>query len=270
MFGLFKKKTVATKWKVIASGVFGASLVVNGLAGSTTLLGGVDTAAVSDKYANLFAPAGFTFVIWAAIYLALIVFLLYIWNIWKIKKPHLKPQDAESILKHFTVISLLNIAWLFAWQYQFLGLSVLIMAALAVTLLLLHKKTASLKLNRQEDYAVKMPFSLYAGWITVAAIANVTTWLVSIGWHGGGIPESGWTVIMLVVGAVVGLTTALKRMDWVYLAVFIWAYIGIAYKHLTVFNGEYLSVLLTLGILLSVLSVFTVLMLTLPSRYLKS
>lgn len=270
MATLFKKRTVSTKWKVIASSAFGLSLIVNGLAGSTTLLGGVDTAAVSDKYANIFAPAGFTFAIWAAIYLSLIGFMLYIWNVWKVEKPQLAPQDAELILKQYTAISLLNIAWLLSWQYEQLGISVILMAGLVVLLLILHNNTASLKLTQQEDYAVKMPFSIYAGWITVAAIANVTTWQVSLGWNGGGIPESAWTVVMLIVGAVVGLATALKRMDWVYLAVFIWAYSGILYKHLTVFSGEHLSVIVTLGVLLSVLSVFTVLLFTLPSRYLKS
>ena len=39
------------------------TVAVNGLAGSTTLLGGVTSADVSDKYPTLVTPAGFTFAI---------------------------------------------------------------------------------------------------------------------------------------------------------------------------------------------------------------
>jgi len=53
------------------------TVIINGLAGSTTLIGGVNTAAISDLYPTLITPAGFTFAIWGVIYFLLGVFVLY-------------------------------------------------------------------------------------------------------------------------------------------------------------------------------------------------
>lgn len=71
MFGLSRKEKVNMTRRIWVAGTFAVMLGVNALAGSTTLLGGHDTAAVSDKNPNLFAPAGFTFAIWGVIYLLL-------------------------------------------------------------------------------------------------------------------------------------------------------------------------------------------------------
>ena len=42
-------------------------------------------------------------------------------------------------------------------------------------------------------------------WITVAAIANITVFLVSIGWNGFGIADFVWTSIILLVGILIGI-----------------------------------------------------------------
>ncbi|HOK28255.1 MAG TPA: hypothetical protein PLI21_04455, partial [Methanomassiliicoccaceae archaeon] len=44
-------------------------LIVNGLAGSTSLIGGKVTSEISDMNPTLVTPAGFTFAIWGIIYL---------------------------------------------------------------------------------------------------------------------------------------------------------------------------------------------------------
>ena len=43
------------------------------------------------------------------------------------------------------------------------------------------------KLDQKEKLFIRLPFSVYFGWITVATIANITTLLVDIGWNGFGI-----------------------------------------------------------------------------------
>lgn len=253
MFGLFKKEKVSTKWKWYATAAFLAALVVNGLAGSSTVINGQNTAAISDKYANLFAPAGFTFAIWGLIYLLLIVFLVRIFGQWVTDKPRVPAKVLNSTLKLFTYTSLLNGAWLLAWQYEVLWLSVLLMIGLLVTLIVLHRDLVMHEKSTSEYIAVQLPFSIYLGWISVATIANITTWLVQIGWNGWGLSDSTWTILVLIVGAVIGVTTAIVRLDWAYLAVFVWAYLGILNKHLTFYDGTYWGVILTLAILMPVL-----------------
>lgn len=253
MFGLFKKKeTVSKEWRWYATAAFLAALVFNGLAGSTTLLNGQNTAAISDKYANLFAPAGFTFAIWGIIYLLLIVFLVRMFGQWVTNKPRVPTKVLNSTLKLFTYTSLLNAAWLLAWQYEVLWLSVLLMIGLLGTLIVLHRDLAKQEKSTSEYVAVQLPFSVYLGWISVATIANITTWLVQIGWNGWVWSDSTWTILVLIVGAVIGVTTAIVRLDWAYLAVFVWAYLGILYKHLTFYDGTYQGVVLTLVVLLPV------------------
>ncbi len=248
------------KQRVVSSLAFIGVLVVNGLAGSTTLLGGVTTAEVSDKNANLFAPAGLTFAIWGVIYLLLIGFVVYCWGLARAKKTHIDTTSGNGLLGMFTLSSVLNVSWILAWQHQLLGLSVVIMAGLVSVLIKIQRDISQEKLVPREQFFVRAPFSIYAGWITVAAIANVTTWLVSIGWNGAGVSASAWTVIVLLIGAGIGTAVALKRRDWMYLGVFVWAYFGIAYKHLTVFDARYTGVLFTLAVAISGLAILTLLL----------
>lgn len=237
-------------------------IIINGLAGSTTLIGGVDTAAISDKYANLFAPAGITFAIWGVIYIGLVGFLLRLWGVWSTGKPRLDDENILQLLRWFTASSLLNAVWLLLWQYELLGLSVIVMAALLISLLKMHHLLSDAQLSASESVAIRGPFSIYTGWIMVATIADVTTWLVSAGWDGFGISESTWTVIMLLAGGVIATTTALVRYDGVLLTVFVWAYFGILYKHLSVFDNHYGDIIITLAIVLPVFVVLAILLLT--------
>lgn len=256
MWGWLKRDVkISTTWRWTALVTYIAMLVVNGLAGSTTLLGGKNTAEVSDAYPNLFAPAGLTFAIWGVIYLLLGLFFFRAFEIWQTKEPTLPNRKFNRLLRLFSLSSVLNISWLFAWQYEVLGLSVVLMAALLVTLGYVHSVTTSEKLSRVERFAVRTPFSVYFGWITVATIANITAWLVSIDWNGWGISDVTWTSIILAVGAAIGTVAALYRNDWVYLLVLVWAYFGILYQHLSPegFAGQYDSVVVTLSVLLGLL-----------------
>jgi len=54
-----------------------STVIINGLAGSTTLIGGVNTAVASDLNPTLITSVGFTFVIWGVIYFMLGVFAIY-------------------------------------------------------------------------------------------------------------------------------------------------------------------------------------------------
>ena len=46
---------------------------------------------------------------------------------------------------------------------------------------------------------------MYFGWITVATIANITVFLVTLKWNGFGIPDFIWTVFILLVGMIIGI-----------------------------------------------------------------
>lgn len=229
---------------------FFLSLAVNGLA-NTTILGGNNTAEVSDSYPNFFAPAGVTFGIWGIIYTLLLLFCIRLFITPK-DKQSLPNDKLVEVSRYFAVVSLINFIWIFAWQYRIMWLSVLLIIGMLYSLIKISKILYLQKMSNLDWLSIKLPFSIYFGWITVATIANITIFLVSVNWSGWGISEILWTIIILIVGAVIGLITAFKRKDWVYLSVFVWAYFGIWLKHKSVdgWNNSYPSIINTLLILM--------------------
>lgn len=242
--------------RIFAGIAYIAMVVVNFLANGLPI-NNRSTGAISDAYPNLFAPAGLTFSIWGLIYLLLALYVLYQF----ISFGKEGGQKKEGLLKKvnifFIVTSLANISWIFAWHYDFIGLSVLIMAVLLIFLIRIADILGAEQLTAQERLFVSTPFSVYFGWITVAAIANITVFLVSIGWNGFGITDFVWTSIVLLVGAFIGILRMRKDKNIAYGLVLIWAYFGILFKHLSTggFDGQYPSIIVTVIVCL-VLFVF--------------
>jgi benzodiazapine receptor len=214
------------KWANIVAFIF--TVLVNGLAGSTTIIGGTNTAQISDNYPTLITPAGYVFSIWGVIYILLGVFIVF---------QALPSEKGKNYQKRigslFVLSSLLNIAWLFLWQFEYLGLSVVLMFLLLATLIMIYlrlnigKSEASLR----EKLAVHTPFSVYLGWITIASIANVASALVSVNWDGFGISPGTWATLIMIVALLITMLVVATRKDVAYGLVIIWALVGIAVKH---------------------------------------
>ncbi|MEI8361224.1 MAG: tryptophan-rich sensory protein [bacterium] len=206
------------------------------------------TGEISDAYPNLFAPAGLTFSIWGLIYLLLGGYVIY--QFVPVGKYIISKNEAllQKVNVLFIINSLANIAWIFSWHYNYIGLSVLIMAVILITLIKINDVIVAEKIITQEKLFIVTPFSVYFGWITVATIANVTVLLVSLGWNGFGIANYIWTCAILLIGATIGALRMLKDRSMAYGLVLIWAYFGILLKHLSKagFAGQYVSVIATI------------------------
>jgi benzodiazapine receptor len=202
------------------------ALVVNVLA-VTLPLNGQDTAAISDRLAAYFVPAGYVFSIWGVIYLGWIAFVIY---------QFLPSQKASPRLRRlgflFALSCIFNAAWLFCWHYLQFGLSVVVMLMLLGLLVTGYVRldVGRAMVGRLERWCVDVPFSLYLGWITVATVANISGFLFFINWDGFGLSPELWAVIMLGVASLLGLGMALTRRDSGYLLVLVWAFAGIAVK----------------------------------------
>jgi hypothetical protein len=228
-------------------------IVVNFLANALPIAGR-NTGEVSDSYPNLFAPAGITFSIWGLIYLLLAAFVVF----YLIKKDNNNRNLWEKVSKLFILSSLANIAWIFCWHYGLISLSVLLMLVILISLIVIAEAFNKEKLNTKEQIFLRLPFSVYFGWITVATIANISALLVSLSWNGWGITPSSWMIVILLVGALIGILRTLKDRNIPYILVFIWAYFGIWFKHNseTGFNGQYPTIINTVlfSILLFILT----------------
>jgi len=248
--------------KVPVAVTFLLMLVVNTL--SVVLpINGVTPGEVSDSYPNLFAPAGITFAIWGVIYLALAAYTLYQFGMNRKNQDPAKSVFAARVRSYFVISSIANSAWIFAWHYRFIPVAMALITVMLICLIAVNILTHREDLTAGDRIFVRFPFSIYFGWITVATIANATTLLVSMGWDGLGFSESTWTMVILIVGALIGSLTLLKNRDIAYGLVLVWAYTGILIKHLSAagFNGQYKLVIATViaCIVIFLLAVFKVL-----------
>lgn len=174
-------------------------------------------------YPNLFVPSGFTFSIWGIIYLLLAAWLIYFLMPYKEK---LLVYQNTSISGWFLASCIANFSWILAWHYLQIGLSVVIMLCILTTLFVMYYKLY----YQNRHWIVKVPISIYLGWISVATIANITTLLISNGVTGG---ESASLIscIMISVATLLGLFFALFKKDIFYPMVIIWALYGIRHRH---------------------------------------
>ena len=222
------KSFAILKWLNMVA--FMAVVLVNGLAGSTTLIGGKTTAQVSDANPTLITPAGYVFSIWGVIYVLLGVFVVFQ------ALPSEKGREfREKVGWLFILSSILNIVWLFLWQFEYLSFSVVVMFLLLATLILIYLRLGigKSKVQLREKIAFHLPFSVYLGWITIASIANVAATLVSINWDGFGISPETWAIIIAITALLIAILVVLTRKDFAYGLVVIWALLGIAVKQST-------------------------------------
>jgi hypothetical protein len=200
---------------------------------------------VSDTYPNLFAPAGITFSIWGVIYLLLGAYTFY--QLGFFQKGKIKQGLFEKIGVYFILSSIANFLWIFAWHYDFIGISLLLIILMLYSLIKIATILRNEKFSFKDYLFINLPFSIYFGWITVATIANVTIFLVSINWNGFGLSEQIWTIIILLIGSIIGIWRMMKDKNIAYGLVFVWAYLGIWIKHssLTGFNSQYPYIIIT-------------------------
>ncbi len=202
-------------------------IVVNGLANALPL-NGLTTGEVSDRFDVYFVPAGYVFSIWGLIYLALIGFTIYQALPSQRENPRL-----QRIGYLYALSCLANVAWLFCWHYELFELTLVAMLALLLLLIAIYLRLGIGRtlVSTGENWLLRVPFSIYLGWITVATIANVTSLLDYLNWDGWGIEPALWAVIMIVIATVLTTLMSLIRADVAYVAVIVWAFVGIAVKH---------------------------------------
>ncbi|NLF50328.1 MAG: tryptophan-rich sensory protein [Leptolinea sp.] len=203
-----------------------ATLVVNTLANALPI-NGLTTGDVSDRFNVYFVPAGYVFSIWGLIYLGLIAYGIFQALPAQRDNPRLRATGWWVVLG-----GLANSAWIFLWHYEQFPLTLIAMFTLLVSLIMtyLGLKIGRGIVSKAEFWAVRIPFSVYLGWITVATVANVTSVLDFIKWDRFGLSEGTWLVIMLIVVLAITAAMLFTRRDAAFTVVILWALEGIAIK----------------------------------------
>lgn len=200
----------------------------------TLPLNGKTTRELSDQYPNLFTPAGLTFSIWGVIYLTLGAFVLFqLKGLFRNDPDSLVTRLVSRIGPWLIVSNLLNASWIVAWHYEQVALSVGIMLGLLCTQLILLDRIqiiASLRARRWQYLLTKVPFGLYAGWISMATIANITAWLISVNWNQWGLGGHTWAMLLIGIGTLLTLGVLFTVHSISYGLVVMWALAGIVIR----------------------------------------
>ena len=198
-------------------------IFVNYLA-ATGVVNNKTTGELSDKYITEITPAGYAFVIWSLIYLGLIAFSIY---------QAFPSQTENQIIKKIRPVYILNAffntLWIYAWHYEIIPMSLLIMLGLLGTLIYIN-----LKLTGSESSAVivttKVPFNIYFGWITVATILNASTTLVYFGVQFSPVIISTIGAILIFIATGLGCLLRFKISAIFYSLTIAWGITAIAVK----------------------------------------
>lgn len=214
---------------------------------------------ISDQYPSQFTPAGITFAIWGVIYTVLAVFCLYhIIMAYKHDKNHPANNDTDKIGGLFIFNSLATAAWLWAWTNNQLLVSLLLIVIQLLTLIAIHLRLNIVNRDREAGSLIctQFPLSIYFGWISLATIANISIYLVSIKWNGGGLNPDIWTIIVIVVAIILALLMIWLRKNVWFGLVIVWGLWGIYLKWENVTTDNTHPVILTcwigMGIILLV------------------
>lgn len=187
-------------------------------------LNGQTSAMIANSRPSYFFPANYVFSIWGVIYIGLIAFAIY---------QALPAQRDNPRLRRigywFAFSSIANVTWLTMFHFNQYELSMIAMVALLASLVVIYLRlrTPGAPVSTLETWAVRVPFSIYFGWITVATVANASFVLYNPDQLLLGIADSTWGAIMLVVSAVIAGYVSFRYRDIAYAAVIIWAFVGI-------------------------------------------
>lgn len=229
-------------------------IVINALA-NIIPLGHGNTGAISGKYPNLFTPAPITFSIWGIIYVLLAFFIFYQFGLFN-------SLFAETIIKQigfwFIISCIMNIGWIFSWHYDVTWLSMIFMVGLLFSLIMITTSLSPnsvLHITGMKTIPIlarlcMLSFDIYLGWIVAATIANFSVLLVKIKWTRFGLSEQFWTIVVLIVGAIIGMLFILISHRYASALAIVWAYCGILIKHISQsgYQGKY-PLIITVAIL---------------------
>lgn len=221
--------------------VFGvvSMIVMNGLS-NTGAFGGLTNKDISNKYHTLVTPAGYAFAIWGVIFLGLLAFAIY----------QALPSQRQNVrfraVGWLVVINTLcNGIWSPLFNNELIGLSVVVILVMLFTNLFIldgllarrqavdvailpDSPIAEGPVSRTETWLARVPFAIYAGWVTIATVLDITVYLKSTNFDLAGVSEDTWAVGILVVALTIGTIFFNRYRSLAYILVFTWAYLAIS------------------------------------------
>lgn len=169
------------------------------------------TGAISDANRSPVAPAGYAFSIWGLIYLACLVLAVY----------QALPAQRDRAVHRRTgwwLVAAFTAAtvWVpvFATRTLWLAQVVILVLLVALTIAVRRSVHSGPAEDRREQFAFRLPVTLYLGWVTLATVAGFGTTVRSLGMRERGIGVTLVSLLLILAATVfavvvVGRFTAL-------------------------------------------------------------
>ncbi len=195
-----------------------AVVIVFNILSSALPLNGQSMPEISAKYPSLFTPSGVTFSVWGIIYLGLFAFVIY-----QALPHHRDDEKIAAISPLFQLNCLANAAWIVAWHYDLLIVSMLIMLGILTSLVLIYRR-----LDQSSSAIVSVPFRIYTAWICVATIANLSVIQNAYGLDDAWLTAIDWTLLKIALAGSIAAVVVVRKNDIFFAAVVGWAAYGIS------------------------------------------
>jgi hypothetical protein len=219
---MIHKRLPADGWRLLALIAVFVNVIFNYVS-LTNVLALPSMEDVSHRFSSLFTPHDYAFSIWGLIYFTFIVYA-----VWQSTPSRSDDPLARNLAKPFAIVNLLAIAWIVVFRMQLMWLSagiIVVMLALSIFMLVLSRDAV---LRDEYSNWISVPFSLLAGWLSVATIANFSTAFVYIGWQGAVMTQVIITIAMIVAAGLIGIYVCARCKDFIFPMVIAWACIAIA------------------------------------------
>lgn len=96
------------------------------------------------------------------------------------------------------------------------------MLVILTTLVLIYRKLVDASL------ILRLPFSLYTAWISLATIANISALQIGSGWDDIGLSAIQWTLLKLALVGAIGASVGIRYRDTAFILVIAWGAYGIS------------------------------------------
>jgi hypothetical protein len=180
-----------------------------------------------------FQPEDWVFTIWGAIYILLLLFVIY--GLLPAGRRNVRLQRISPL---FLIANIANVTWLVLWHWEQFLPSLITILVLLGSLLGIYIGLRIKNPIRRSTYTEKpgwfkrlvmwAPFSVYLGWICVATLANLMVWLDRSGWDGGPFSYNLWAAIFIAAGTLTAAIFVFTAKDVLMPLVFAVAFAGIA------------------------------------------
>lgn len=175
-------------------------------------------------------PAPWAFGIWGLIYAGLLAFGVYQALPSQAANPRLRAVAAP-----FVVNTLFALTWALGARMASPWLAGVAIAGLLASAALCYRRLGigGAPVPAAEGWTCRFPFSVYCGWLTVAAVltaAGLLSGRLGVPVDALGVPGPVWAALAIAGVGAAGAWVAWERHDLAYAAALVWAFLAVAFR----------------------------------------